>query len=114
MKKAMGEEKEDEDTQMTQGHLQKLVTADGTYATQSAFSSVKTSKKEQERSVSFDQSLGHSLFICCMLCVLFILWEDHKFVCRMNRLFEVVSLFNLFVQSLNSFLSGVHTLIAVF
>ena len=51
MKKAMGEEKDDEDTQMTQGHLQKLVTADGTYATQSAFSSVKTSKKEQERSV---------------------------------------------------------------
>ena len=47
----MGEEKEDEDTQMTQGHLQKLVTADGTYATQSAFSSVKTTKKEQERSV---------------------------------------------------------------
>jgi len=52
MKKAMGEEQEEEDTQMTAGHLQKLVTADGTYATQSAFSSVKTSKKEQERYVT--------------------------------------------------------------
>ena len=37
MKKAAGDEKE-EDIQMTQGIVQKLVTADGTYASQSAFS----------------------------------------------------------------------------
>ena len=48
MRKAAGETPQ-EDTQMTQGNVQRLVTADGTYATQSAFSSTSTSKKEQER-----------------------------------------------------------------
>ena len=48
MKKAAGEQKE-EDTQMTGGSIQKLVTADGTYATQSAFSTTTPAKKEEER-----------------------------------------------------------------
>ena len=48
MKKATGEIK-DEDTQMLGGTVQKLVTADGTYATQSAFSSAKPSGKDEER-----------------------------------------------------------------
>ena len=50
MRKAAGEDAE-EDTQMTQGSVQRLVTADGTYATQSAFSTSSAKKKEQERSV---------------------------------------------------------------
>ena len=48
MKKAAGDVKE-EDTQMTGGNIQRLVTADGTYATQSAFSSTTPAKKEEER-----------------------------------------------------------------
>lgn len=48
MKKATGEVKE-EDIQMTQGTIQKLVTADGTYASQSAFSSSAPTKKEHVR-----------------------------------------------------------------
>jgi hypothetical protein len=50
MKRAAGNLKE-EDIQMTQGNLQKLVTADGTYASQSAFSTVVPVKKEQSRSL---------------------------------------------------------------
>ena len=46
--KAAGDGKE-EDIQMTQGSVQKLVTADGTYASQSAFSSSAPVKKEQVR-----------------------------------------------------------------
>jgi len=49
MKKAAGDEKE-EDIQMTQGIVQKLVTADGTYASQSAFSALLPVKKDQVRS----------------------------------------------------------------
>lgn len=45
MKKAAGETT-DEDTAITQGSVQKLVTADGTYATQSAFSTTATIKKD--------------------------------------------------------------------
>lgn len=52
MKKAAGDEKE-EDIQMTQGIIQKLVTADGTYASQSAFSAMLPVKKDQVRSVIF-------------------------------------------------------------
>lgn len=48
MKKAAGEVKE-EDTAITQGSVQKLVTADGTYATQSAFSSAASVKKDISR-----------------------------------------------------------------
>lgn len=48
MKKAAGDEKE-EDIQMTQGIIQKLVTADGTYASQSAFSAMLPVKKDQAR-----------------------------------------------------------------
>ena len=49
MKRAAGDTK-DEDTAMTQGgSTQRLVTADGTYATQSAFSSTATTKKPQDR-----------------------------------------------------------------
>jgi len=48
MKKAAGDEK-DEDIQMTQGIVQKLVTADGTYASQSAFSALLPVKKDQVR-----------------------------------------------------------------
>jgi len=48
MKKAAGDEK-DEDIQMTQGIVQKLVTADGTYASQSAFSALLPVKKDQAR-----------------------------------------------------------------
>jgi len=33
---------------MTGGNVQRLVTADGTYATQSAFSTVPSSKKEEK------------------------------------------------------------------
>ena len=47
VRKAAGEV--EEDIAMTQGSVQKLVTADGTYATQSAFSAAPTSKKQQER-----------------------------------------------------------------
>jgi len=50
MKKAAGDEK-DEDIQMMQGVVQKLVTADGTYASQSAFSAMLPAKKEHVRSV---------------------------------------------------------------
>lgn len=52
MKKAAGDEK-DEDIQMTQGIVQKLVTADGTYASQSAFSALLPMKKDQVRWVVF-------------------------------------------------------------
>ncbi|XP_045198148.1 coatomer subunit beta-like [Mercenaria mercenaria] len=45
LKKAAGEVSED-DT-MSGGNIQRLVTADGTYATQSAFSTVSTAKKEE-------------------------------------------------------------------
>jgi len=48
MKKAAGDQKE-EDTQMAGGNIQRLVTADGTYATQSAFSTTTPAKKEEER-----------------------------------------------------------------
>jgi coatomer subunit beta len=48
LKKAAGDVKE-EDIQMTQGSLQKLVTADGTYASQSAFSATVPVKKELNR-----------------------------------------------------------------
>lgn len=48
MKKAAGDEK-DEDIQMMQGVVQKLVTADGTYASQSAFSAMLPAKKEHVR-----------------------------------------------------------------
>jgi len=50
LKKAAGDEKE-EDIQMTQGIIQKLVTADGTYASQSAFSALLPAKQDQVRSV---------------------------------------------------------------
>jgi len=52
MKKAAGDEKE-EDIQMIQGVVQKLVTADGTYASQSAFSAMLPVKKDQVRFVIF-------------------------------------------------------------
>jgi len=52
MKKAAGDEKE-EDIQMIQGVVQKLVTADGTYASQSAFSALLPVKKDQVRFVPF-------------------------------------------------------------
>lgn len=45
IKKAAGEIQEDE--MQTGGSVQKLVTADGTYATQSAFSTTTTTKKEE-------------------------------------------------------------------
>jgi len=50
LKKAAGDEKE-EDIQMIQGVVQKLVTADGTYASQSAFSAALPVKKDQVRFV---------------------------------------------------------------
>jgi len=56
MKKAAGEEKE-EDIQMTQG-IQKLVTADGTYASQSAFSAMLPVKKDQARLIVFTAAVG--------------------------------------------------------
>ena len=48
MHKAAGDFK-DEDTQMTGANVQRLVTADGTYATQSAFSTNTPAKKNEER-----------------------------------------------------------------
>ncbi len=48
IKKAAGNVKE-EDIQMVQGSQQKLVTADGTYASQSAFNTTLTVKKEINR-----------------------------------------------------------------
>ena len=48
MRKAAGETAE-EDTQMTGGSVQRLVTADGTYATQSAFSTKTPAKQQHER-----------------------------------------------------------------
>lgn len=47
LKKLAGEK--EEDTQMIQGSVQRLVTADGTYASQSAFSASVPAKKEQTR-----------------------------------------------------------------
>lgn len=52
MHKAAGDFKE-EDTQMTGASVQRLVTADGTYATQSAFSTTTAAKKNEERYVEF-------------------------------------------------------------
>jgi len=52
LKKAAGNLKE-EDIQMTQGNVQKLVTADGTYASQSAFSTTLPVKKELNRCDSY-------------------------------------------------------------
>jgi len=48
MRKAAGDVKE-EDTQLAGGSVQRLVTADGTYATQSAFSTAATKKKEEDK-----------------------------------------------------------------
>ena len=48
MRKAAGDIKDD-DIQMSGGTVQKLVTADGTYASQSAFSQQVTVKKDQDR-----------------------------------------------------------------
>jgi len=63
MKKAAGDEKE-EDIQMTQGIVQKLVTADGTYASQSAFSAaIQPVKKDHVRWVDF---MLYFLNIWCM------------------------------------------------
>ncbi|XP_052810345.1 coatomer subunit beta-like [Mya arenaria] len=45
LKKAAGDVKEDD--MMSGGNIQRLVTADGTYATQSAFSTVSSTKKEE-------------------------------------------------------------------
>lgn len=47
LKKAAGEIKEGDDT-MSGGNIQRLVTADGTYASQSAFSTVTPTKKEDK------------------------------------------------------------------
>ena len=52
MKKATGEVKDD-DIHMSGGNIQKLVTADGTYASQSAFSQQVTVNKDQERFVLY-------------------------------------------------------------
>jgi len=62
MKKAAGDEKE-EDIQMIQGVVQKLVTADGTYASQSAFSAMLPVKKDQVRFVLFLFILYTCIFI---------------------------------------------------
>lgn len=62
MRKAAGEDTE-EDTQMAQGSVQKLVTADGTYATQSAFSA-STVKKPQDRCVII--LLPNVVFTSCL------------------------------------------------
>ncbi len=48
MHKAAGDFK-DEDTQMMGANVQRLVTADGTYATQSAFSANTPAKKNEDR-----------------------------------------------------------------
>ena len=48
MRKAAGDSKE-EDTAMTATGAQRLVTADGTYATQSAFSTATPAKKAEDR-----------------------------------------------------------------
>jgi coatomer subunit beta len=57
IKKAAGEIK-DEDTQMTQtGNVQKLVTADGTYASQSAFSTTQNDGKKELSRPSLRQFL---------------------------------------------------------
>ncbi|XP_064627752.1 coatomer subunit beta-like [Lineus longissimus] len=50
IRKAAGDTKDDDDQLMSaSGGVQTLVTADGTYATQSVFSTASTSKKAQER-----------------------------------------------------------------
>lgn len=59
MRIAAGEGR-DEDTAMVQGSVQKLVTADGTYATQSAFSSTASVKKDVNRCVT---SLGQKILL---------------------------------------------------
>ena len=51
MRKAAGDIK-DEDTQLAGGNVQRLVTADGTYATQSVFSTAAPSKKEEDKWVT--------------------------------------------------------------
>jgi len=62
MKKAAGDEKE-EDIQMLQGIVQKLVTADGTYASQSAFSAMLPVKKDQVRFVLFLFIIYNHIFV---------------------------------------------------
>ena len=49
LRRAAGDPRDDEDTAMVQGSVQKLVTADGTYATQSAFSTTASVKKDYNR-----------------------------------------------------------------
>ena len=49
MRRAAGDPRDDEDTAMVQGSVQKLVTADGTYASQSAFSAAPSVKKDYNR-----------------------------------------------------------------
>ena len=48
MRKAAGDSK-DEDTALAGGNVQRLVTADGTYATQSAYTSATPSKTQEEK-----------------------------------------------------------------
>jgi coatomer subunit beta len=62
MKKAAGEITE-EDIQMTQGHVQKLVTADGTYASQSAFIQSAPSKKNRDRPIMRQYLMDGDFFI---------------------------------------------------
>ena len=57
MLKAAGDFKE-EDTQMTGANVQRLVTADGTYATQSVFSTTAAAKKNEER---YDEAVVHNI-----------------------------------------------------
>lgn len=62
MKKAAGEISE-EDIQMTQGNVQKLVTADGTYASQSAFIQSAPSKKVHDRPIMRQYLMDGDFFI---------------------------------------------------
>jgi len=92
LKKAAGDEKE-EDIQMIQGIVQKLVTADGTYASQSAFSAALPVKKDQVRFVIFLGVINcASLFLTQETLQCFFSWEFVvKWLCA-YFLFLVLSL----------------------
>jgi len=84
MKKAAGDEKE-EDIQMLQGVVQKLVTADGTYASQSAFSAMLPVKKDQVRFVIF----------MIVICICFLTGQSCSILSKGSYIYIIVQHFTL-------------------
>ena len=70
MHKAAGDFK-DEDTQMTGANVQRLVTADGTYATQSAFSTNVPAKKDEDRYGEDNTAVQHHILNIFLLHIVY-------------------------------------------